>query len=154
MAITDSIKDSDCFTAKELADDLDISVPRLRQILPKAKKSGKVPWLVKTKGTALLYTPQFVEALKAWRVKGGAGKTRDGKGGKVRSISGAVFAITVPVFDKQIADMLNARFKTEEDMSKFLQAKLEETVKPKLNKLLELEKQYEKDRQSLLYNND
>lgn len=146
MAITDSIKDSDCFTAKELADDLDISVPRLRQILPKAKKSGKVPWLVKTKGTALLYTPQFVEALKAWRVKGGAGK--------VRSISGAVFAITVPVFDKQIADMLNARFKTEEDMSKFLQAKLEETVKPKLNKLLELEKQYEKDRQSLLYNND
>jgi len=146
MAITDSIKDSDCFTAKELADDLDISVPRLRQILPKAKKSGKVPWLVKTKGTALLYTPQFVEALKAWRVKGGAGK--------VRSISGAVFAITVPVFDKQIADMLRARFKTEEDMSKFLQAKLEETVKPKLNKLLELEKQYEKDRQSLLYNND
>ncbi len=150
MAITDNINDDDCYTSAELADELNIGVPRLRQVLAEAKDSGKVPYLVKKKGSSILYTPQYVETLKAWRASLGI----DDSGPKTqKGLSSKTAIITIPVMihDREIADLLKHEFKSESEMRVFLQDKLIERVKPKLNKLKALEEEFEKAKQRLLF---
>lgn len=147
MAITDNIRNEDCLDIKELSDEMGVKVQRMRQILALVRKTKAFPYLTKKDGSRDLYPPQFVESLRKFREKGGAGKIRN-KGGK--SFKTSLLLIEVPVFDKEIADLLKHRFKSADEMRIYLQAKLEDTVKPKLSKLRQLENEFEKEKQKLM----
>lgn len=148
MSIADNIKDSDCLDIEELCSEVGVGVQRMRQILAKAKKSGKVQWVVKKNGQKFLYTPQFVEQLMAFINKGGAGKPR---GKTAKSFSTAQLVVQVPVFDTEVANLLKRKFKTENDMSKFLQDRLEETVRPALTAIQKLKERHAKELQAAMF---
>lgn len=147
--LADSIPDSQCLTIEDIAEELGLSTIRTRQVVDKAFKEKLVQKLIKKNGRRILFAPQMVAQLMKAVESGKLGrfnKKRDSKS----SLKLAAMTFTIPVFDKEIARLLVAKFKSEQAIGNFLKNKLEETVKPQMSALQKLEEEYQLKKQQLL----
>ncbi len=142
MAITDSIKIEDCWTAAEVSAELGVGKGQFEHIKSACRKSGKVPWIVIKKGMKDYYPEELVNGIIKWRNENM--KARGGDGDSKRAYNTARLVIQVPVWEADIEKALKAEFATLDEMSKFLQTKLEDHVKPTINELDQARLEYEK----------
>lgn len=150
--LADAIPSEDCFTIEDLAEEFGVGPLRMRQIIDKAVKSGYTQTLIKKEGRKFLYAPQMVEQIRKAVDAGKLGKFR--KKSLATVMKHAELVVNVPIFDKEIARLLKTKFKTEEEIAKFLKNKLEDSIKPFLAKRRELEAKYEKEMAELLQDSD
>lgn len=141
-------------TKDEFADELGISKSGFNlQVHNKewCKKKG-VPYPgaqhMQTRGRQNVYSPAYVDLIK----KAKEGSARKTKGSSKSSMKHAVLKVTVPIFDQQIASLLQKKFPTESAMTKFLQEKLTETVKGSLSRIEELKRKHAQEMQEALSN--
>lgn len=149
--LADAIPNEECFTIEDLAEEFDLSTLRVRQIIDKAIKGKHVQNLVKKEGRRVLYAPQMVEQLKSAVDRGLLGKFR--KKNPVTALKYAKLVLQVPIFDEEISTLVKRKFESDENIVKFLQDQLSQSVKPILAKKRELEARFDKEMQQLLHSN-
>lgn len=150
--LADLIPNEECFAIEDVAEKFGLKVFRMRQVLDKAFKEQIVPKLIKRDGRKILYTPELVKNLLDAKERGILGKfnTRSTSA----SLKYAKIIIKVPIFDEEIFKLLINKFENEDKISKFLQTKVEETVKPFLAKKRQLEQEFQQKMQSLMRDPD
>lgn len=65
----------------------------------------------------------------------------------------AKLVLQVPIFDEEISTLVKRKFESDENIVKFLQDQLSQSVKPILAKKRELEARFDKEMQQLLHSN-
>lgn len=148
VTLADSIPNEDCYTIDDVASEFGLSTLRMRQVLDKAFKEQIVPKLIKKDGRRVLYAPDLVKNLLAARERGVLGKFN--KRSPEVSLKHAKMIIQVPIFDEDIVKLLKSKFQDETQIAKFLQTKVEETVKPFLAKKKQLELEFEQKMEKLM----
>jgi|GEM_PF-6670285 len=136
------------YTKEEFAEELGTNVNNLNQIFKLGWDKKKFPkptkiQLMKDPENAIrnLYSPEYVEIVKKAREDV---IPRGKKNAKVK------LTLTVKVCDEKVAELLNKKFSNEAEMTRFLQDKLIESVKPHLKALEELKKKQERELEALM----
>lgn len=148
--LAESIPDEDCSSIQELAADLGLGAQRTRQLIDKAIKARKLQNLSKKRGAKILYAPQMVEAIKRLYADGAIVKPRRKQGVSKSAINRAEIVIQVPIFDKEVAQILLGKFGGQDKIADYLRGKLDEAYKPDLKALKDLEAEFEKRKKSIL----
>lgn len=148
--VADSFPNEDCSSIQDIAAELGLGQQRARQVIEKLIKARKVQNLTKKDGAKILYAPPMVKSIIEHYNSGAVVKPRRRKGALRSALGRAELVIQVPVFDKEVSQILMNQFGTEEAISKYLRDKLDEVYKPKLSKLKELEAEFEANKRRLL----
>lgn len=143
FTVADSISDEECSTIEELAKELGVSVQRARQLVAKAFGEKWIPKQIKIVGKQHLYTSEVVRKFKEMHAAGRFGTPR--KRDKSVVEKDAVLVVKVPIYDKQVAEFLLRKFKTMEEIQKFLRIQLENTYRPAMKKLEELRGRHQRE---------
>lgn len=148
VTISDAVTNN-WLTKKEFADQLDVTVNNLNQLLANGVKAKKFPkpsgMYSQKRGKVRVYSPEYVELVSA---------TRSPSSRKPKSALGRAFLkVTVPIFDEHAAKFLLKKFGSEEAIDSFLRDKLMEVYKPVMSKLAEIEERYAKEKAAALSGN-
>lgn len=139
----------DWFTKEEFADKLQVEMNNLNQILyagPKNKMFRKPGKLDKqTIKNRAFFSPEYVELV----IKARENIKPRGKA-SVSSLKHVKMSMTVNIFDPKAAEFYKKKFGGEEGVTKFLQGKLDELYKPTLQKLKELEDEFERRKREIM----
>lgn len=152
FTVADRIPDDQCYTIKEFADELGLGPQRTKQLIDRAVELKLVQPLIKSGGKGLpsLYAPQMVDGVKEAFLSGKLGKVRKTHGKVNRK--NAALVIEVPVYDREVAELLQKMLNGPDGIQTYLRQKLDEVVKPAQSKLNALKKQYESEMEQLLRN--
>jgi hypothetical protein len=151
--LVDNIPNEDCYTIKDVADELGLSVMRSRQIIDIVWRNNLIPKLIKKEGRTILYSPDFMGKLKDMYLSGKFGKARKRNDLDKSMEKNAQFVIKVPIYDKQVADILTKKLGGEREIQQYLRDKLDEVSKPALTKIEQLKQRHAQELQAALDNN-
>lgn len=148
--LADQIPSEDCYSLKDLSAELGVGAQMARKVINRALKARVVQNLTKKEGAKILYAPQMVEPLVQAYKEGKLGKVRTGTKLSQSALNKAALVITVPVFDREKANIIKSQFSNDQEIVRFIQDKLDEVANPALSDLKKLEAEFEQKKQAIL----
>ncbi len=150
--VADSFSNEDCYTIEAVAKELGLKPIRARQLIKEAIDKRLVQNLTKKDGVRLLFPEPMIKQLKKVYENGTLVKPRRRKMTVESTLRHAELLLQVPIFDRDMANILLERFGTNEELVKYLTEQLFSIYKPVLNKLKELETEYINKKKALFQN--
>lgn len=144
------------WTVNAIADDLRMPLPSFRVWKLKMEKEGKIlkPAINSLlcipdpeSRNRLLYSDDYVSKLRELR-----GQTRPKRTSDEMSLRNAKLKVLVPVYDENVAKFLLKKFGDEQGIQEYLKSHVIGLVKPVMNEIEELKREFERKMNELLGN--
>lgn len=101
-----------------------------------------------TSKNRLLYSDAYVDKLR--EIRGGTARRDRIVQAAEMSMKNAVMKLTIPIFDKNIADIITKKFKTEAALQEHLKDYIKKMAVPALKRIEEIKARYERDLQAAM----
>lgn len=161
QVLADALVENYPWTSNTIAEELGMNLATFRVWKNKIEKEEKIkrpaaPSLLCIQDpeskNKLRYSDEYLGKLKEVRNKTPRRASRNGMTHSTSDLKHALVKITVPIFDKTIADFVLKKFKDQRGVEEHLKDHLRALATPTLNKMEELKKRFEKEMQELMSN--
>lgn len=149
--IANQIPADEWMDINQVAKSLNLGTLRARQLAEEAVKKRIVTKLMKKEGRKILYAEAMVDKIVDAYEHGLFGKKKNPSFTVKRSVErNALMNLEIPLYDKNMIDVLNKIYGSNEKIVEAVKDYLSSIYKPTASKLAELDAEYKAKRESLL----